>query len=216
MKQRGVFSTSKKEKEKLSPLLSREGAPPPPFHRAQLPTLLSFSFLLLFDMSSPYAHHSGTGGFSGSGGTPTMKQKGGPRRAKFGGCCCAAPRGVSFCSVFFLLGVVVAPILPLPWLVKCCTAAVRTKLCLSHCARKSTSHDSGTLGRGLRETVERLSVFFCWPTSNHFFHHIATAFVSFRAARDLLSFPLPSSFSSSAVSSLLLLASPAKFAPPFP
>lgn len=101
MKQRGVFSTSKKEKENLSPLLSREGAPPPPFHRAQLPTLLSFSFLLLFDMSSPYAHHSGTGGFSGSGGTPTMKQKGGPRRAKFGGCCCAAPRGVSFCSVFF-------------------------------------------------------------------------------------------------------------------
>ena len=50
-------------------------------------------------MSSPYAHHSGTGeGYSGSGGTPTMKQgKGGARRAKFGGCCCAVPRGVSLC-----------------------------------------------------------------------------------------------------------------------
>ena len=66
-------------------------------------------------MSSPYAHHSGTGGYSGSGGTPTMKQKGGPRRAKFGGCCCAAPRGVSSFFFFFLLSLVPPsppPILP--------------------------------------------------------------------------------------------------------
>lgn len=54
--------------------------------------LFSTFLLLLLPMSSPYAHHSGTGGYSASGCTPTMKQQ---RGARFGGCCCAAPRGVS-------------------------------------------------------------------------------------------------------------------------
>ena len=41
-----------------------------------------------------------------------MKQKGGPRRAKFGGCCCAAPSGVS--SFFFFFFAVASPPLPSP------------------------------------------------------------------------------------------------------
>ena len=59
-------------------------------------------------MSSPYAHHSGTGGYSASS-TPTSKQqRRGSGQAKFGGCCCAAPRGVS--RYFFLF---LPPSLPL-------------------------------------------------------------------------------------------------------